>query len=125
MEEREWKPFRNALDKSDRKRFDEIFDIPRLYISSCSLTAVQHIKRVVHSGGSNRGFLLVRNHLLAHDLGLGCGITEFCLHEVYTFLSALKQGMPSIRWLGCCQEHCYRPYYPSCCYDCKYCDYGM
>jgi hypothetical protein len=31
MEERDWKPFRNALDKSDRKKFDEMFDIPRLY----------------------------------------------------------------------------------------------
>ena len=36
MEEREWKPFRNALDKSDRKKFDEMFDIPRLYTSACS-----------------------------------------------------------------------------------------
>jgi hypothetical protein len=35
MEKEEWKPFRNALDKSDRKKFDEmIFDIPRLYISA-------------------------------------------------------------------------------------------
>ena len=38
MEEREWKPFRNALDKSDRKKFDEMFDIPRLYTSACSYT---------------------------------------------------------------------------------------
>ena len=36
MEEREWKPFRNALDKSDRKKFDEMFDTPRLYISAWS-----------------------------------------------------------------------------------------
>ena len=36
MEERGWKPFRNALDKSDRKKFDEMFDIPRFYISACS-----------------------------------------------------------------------------------------
>jgi hypothetical protein len=36
IEEGEWKPFRNALDKSDRKKFDEMFDIPRLYISACS-----------------------------------------------------------------------------------------
>jgi hypothetical protein len=34
MEEAEWKPFRNTLDTSDRKKFDEmLFDIPRLYIS--------------------------------------------------------------------------------------------
>ena len=33
MEKAECKPFRNALDKSDRKKYDEIlFDIPRLYI---------------------------------------------------------------------------------------------
>jgi len=36
LEERRWKPFRNALDKSDRKRFDDMFDIPRLYITACS-----------------------------------------------------------------------------------------
>ena len=29
MEEREWKkPFRNALDKSDRKKYDEMFGMP-------------------------------------------------------------------------------------------------
>src|SRR5215212_3856405 len=36
MEKAEWKPFRNALDKSERKDFDDMFDIPRLYLSSCS-----------------------------------------------------------------------------------------
>ncbi len=43
MEKIEWKPFRNALDKSDRKQFDEMFDIPRLYISACSY-AVQPVR---------------------------------------------------------------------------------
>jgi len=34
MEKDDWKPFRNALDKKDRKKFDEMmFDPPRLYIS--------------------------------------------------------------------------------------------
>jgi hypothetical protein len=32
----EWKPFRNALDKSDKKEFDEMFDVPKFYISACS-----------------------------------------------------------------------------------------
>ena len=36
MEKEEWKPFRNALDKSDRKKFDEMRDIPRLYVMACS-----------------------------------------------------------------------------------------
>jgi hypothetical protein len=36
IEEAEWKPFTNALDKSDRKEFDDMFDISRLYISACS-----------------------------------------------------------------------------------------
>ena len=31
-----WKPFHNVLDKSNRKKFDEMFDIPRLYVSACS-----------------------------------------------------------------------------------------
>ena len=43
MEERDWKLFRNALDKSDRKKFDEMFDIPRFYISACSYS-VQPIR---------------------------------------------------------------------------------
>jgi hypothetical protein len=38
-EEREWKVFRNALDKSDRKIFDEIFSISHLYNSVCSYSA--------------------------------------------------------------------------------------
>ena len=36
MEKAEWKPFRNALDNSERKEFDDMFDIPRLYLSACS-----------------------------------------------------------------------------------------
>jgi hypothetical protein len=28
MEKAEWQPFRNALDKKDRKEFDDMFDIP-------------------------------------------------------------------------------------------------
>jgi hypothetical protein len=36
MEKEEWKPFRNALSKSDRKEFDEMWDIPKLYASACS-----------------------------------------------------------------------------------------
>ena len=35
-EKAEWKTFRNALDKSERKEFDEMWDIPRLYVSACS-----------------------------------------------------------------------------------------
>jgi hypothetical protein len=43
MEKEEWKPFRNALGKSDRKKFDEMFDIPRFYISACS-NSVQYVR---------------------------------------------------------------------------------
>src|ERR671916_718540 len=35
-EKQEWKPFKKALDKSERKIFDEMWDIPRLYVSACS-----------------------------------------------------------------------------------------
>jgi len=37
MERRKWKPFRQALDKSDRKMFDEMFSYSRLYNSACSM----------------------------------------------------------------------------------------
>jgi hypothetical protein len=36
QEMKERKPFRNALDKKEKKDFDEMFDIPRLYVSACS-----------------------------------------------------------------------------------------
>ena len=35
-EKSEWKLFRDALDKSERKQFDEMWDILRLYVSACS-----------------------------------------------------------------------------------------
>jgi hypothetical protein len=35
-EKAEWKPFRNALDKSEKKEFDDMWDIPRLDITACS-----------------------------------------------------------------------------------------
>jgi hypothetical protein len=28
IEKEEWKPFRNALGKADRKKFDDMWDIP-------------------------------------------------------------------------------------------------
>ena len=39
MEENEWKSFRKALDKSDRKVFDDMFYIAHLYNSACSYAA--------------------------------------------------------------------------------------
>jgi hypothetical protein len=38
-EEREWKIFRNTLDKSDRRIFDEMFSNSHLYNSACSYAA--------------------------------------------------------------------------------------
>jgi hypothetical protein len=39
LEEKEWKSFRNSLDKSDRKIFDEMFSIAHLYNSASSYVA--------------------------------------------------------------------------------------
>ena len=38
-EEKEWKSFRNSLDKSDRTIFDDMFAISHLYNSACSYSA--------------------------------------------------------------------------------------
>ena len=43
IEKEEWKPFHNALDKSDRKKFDEMWDLPKWYISACS-NSVQYVR---------------------------------------------------------------------------------
>ena len=39
MEKEEWKSFRKALDKKDRKIFDDIFDFSILYNSASSYSA--------------------------------------------------------------------------------------
>jgi len=39
MEEKEWKSFRDSLDKSERKIFDDMFAISHLYNSACSYFA--------------------------------------------------------------------------------------
>ena len=39
LEEKEWKSFRNSLDKSDRKIFDEMFLVAHLYNSASSYAA--------------------------------------------------------------------------------------
>jgi hypothetical protein len=44
MEEKEWKSFRKALDKSDRKIFDDIFAICHLYNSASSYSA-KYVRR--------------------------------------------------------------------------------
>jgi hypothetical protein len=38
-EQKEWKEFRQALDKSDRKMFDNMFSIAHLYNSASSFPA--------------------------------------------------------------------------------------
>jgi hypothetical protein len=43
MEKEDWKPFRNALDKSDRKKFDEMLELPKWYISACS-NSIQYVR---------------------------------------------------------------------------------
>src|SRR5919198_3180538 len=35
-EKEEWRDYRKHLDKSERKEFDDMWDIPRLYITACS-----------------------------------------------------------------------------------------
>jgi hypothetical protein len=39
MEEKEWKPFRKALDKKDRKMFDRMFSIAHMYNSASCYSA--------------------------------------------------------------------------------------
>jgi hypothetical protein len=39
IEEKEWKVFRKSLNKSDKKVFDNMFDIAHLYNSACSYAA--------------------------------------------------------------------------------------
>ena len=40
LEEKEWKLFRKYLNKKDRKAFDDMFSIARLYNSACSYASI-------------------------------------------------------------------------------------
>ena len=40
LEEKEWKMFRKYLNKKDKKAFDDMFSIARLYNSACSYSAI-------------------------------------------------------------------------------------
>ena len=50
MEKQEWKPFRAALDKSERKEFDDMFDIPRLYITACTSSEIEVLMKKILAG---------------------------------------------------------------------------
>ena len=45
MEKEDWKPFCNALNKSNRKKFDEMMmsDLSKFYISACS-NSVEYVR---------------------------------------------------------------------------------
>ena len=47
IEKRKWKPFREALDKSERKMFDEMISYSRLYnaagVMACKTVLIQTI----------------------------------------------------------------------------------
>jgi hypothetical protein len=43
IEKQEWKLYRNALGKSDRKKFDEMWELPKFHISACS-NSVQYVR---------------------------------------------------------------------------------
>ena len=38
LEEKRWKKFRAALDRNERKSFDDMFAVARLYISACMMS---------------------------------------------------------------------------------------
>jgi hypothetical protein len=40
LEEKEWKSFRKYLNKNDKKAFDDMFSIARLYNSACSYASI-------------------------------------------------------------------------------------
>jgi hypothetical protein len=40
LEEKEWKMFRKYLNKNDKKTFDDMFSIARLYNSACSYASI-------------------------------------------------------------------------------------
>ena len=40
LEEKEWKSFKKYLNKNDKKVFDDMFSIARLYNSACSYASI-------------------------------------------------------------------------------------
>jgi len=64
QEEKKWAKFRKTLDKNNKKLFDELFDVARLYISACMMSCrpirlepilmaiiFHHFKQILSLGG--------------------------------------------------------------------------
>ena len=47
LEEKEWKIFRKYLNKNDKKAFDNMLSIARLYNSVCSYAANPSIQNII------------------------------------------------------------------------------
>lgn len=93
MEKGDWKPFRDALDKSDTKKLDEMFDISRFYISARS-NCVRYVR--VHP--ILMSILLYHyKHLL---IWLRC---VFCKERKKPNRMATQQGPRTIAVEGCNQ----------------------
>ena len=63
-EKKEWKPFRNALDKKEQKEFDGMWDVPKLYVSAGSNSV------------SIRDFLFSMSILLSNYKQLTCALQK-------------------------------------------------
>ena len=74
-EECEWKPFRSALAKSQRKEFDRMFASSRLYISACSYAAKPvRIQPIFMS-------IVFHHYKRLLEVGKRLGIEELTLNE--------------------------------------------
>ena len=74
-EECEWKPFRNALAKSEKKEFDRMFATSRLYISASSYAAKPvRIQPILMS-------IVFHHYKCLVEVGKMLGIEELTLNE--------------------------------------------
>ena len=66
LEEKEWKMFRKYLNKKDKKAFDDMFSIARLYNSACSYDSIPiRIYPIMMSIIFHRYKTLTKNNMLS------------------------------------------------------------
>ena len=66
LEEKEWKLFRKYLNKKDRKAFDDMFSIARLYNSACSYASIPiRIYPIMMSIALHHYKILTKNNMLS------------------------------------------------------------
>ena len=75
MERWKWRPFRKALDKQDRRKFDEMLSIPRLYNAAGAMACRPILIHVILMSIIFEHYKQLRKYVSEHKHNCSIGAT--------------------------------------------------